>query len=86
MNNDTMFWKFPGMQKGHIWKLVHAENELAFFSSDHRLAVVMVDLSIGSVTLAVNDQDGARVKTFDAKEPLCEVVEQVVRQYRPKGA
>ena len=85
-NDRTMLWKFPSMRRAHIWELVHVEGDVAFFSSDHRLATAAVDTAIGTVTLTINDPDGSKARVFDAKEPLCQLVETLMQSYPRPGA
>lgn len=84
-NTLTMLWKFPGMRESHVWKIARIDGEAVFFTSEDGLAVAAVDTELCLVTLTVNDSDGARVRSFDAKENLLNLVESIRDQFLGQG-
>ena len=81
----TILWKFPGMRESHVWRIVRADGGLAFLTSEDGLSVAAVDVEIGVVTLSINDSEGARVRAFEAKENLCNLVESMIGQFIASG-
>ena len=84
-NPLTILWKFPTMRESHVWRIVRVDGDCAFLLADTGLAIAAVDTSIGAVTLTCNDSDGARVRVFDGKENLMNLIESMIAQYLAEG-
>lgn len=82
----TLVWKFPGTREARLWTLTRIAGDTAYFHSEDHLAIASVDVAEGVGVIAANDQEGGRVRAFAAKERLCDLVEDLIKESRRPGA